>query len=158
MTLKRLLYGVLVLGWIPTLITVGGVRWLGGEAVTAQERTPIKVTRIYTGADGQTHAEELDVALGAPRGATEVAEPLPVTSLQFRRTSPDYFIDWHNAPRRQYVITLAGESEVEFGDGTTVRLYPGHILLAEDVDGQGHISRAVGSEDRISLFLPLADR
>ena len=63
----------------------------------------------------------------------------------------------NNAPRRQYVITLSGESEVELGDGTKIRLHPGHILLAEDVDGQGHISRALGSGDRISIFLPLAE-
>ena len=47
---------------------------------------------------------------------------------------------------------------MEIGDGTKIRLYPGHILLAEDVDGQGHISRAVGTADRISLFLPLAEQ
>lgn len=155
---KRLLWSALVLGWIPTLMLGGGARWFATESVTAQGRTPIKVTRIYTGDDGKTHAEELDVPLGPPRGATELADLIPVTSLQFRRTSPDYFIDWHNAPRRQYVITLAGESEVEIGDGTTIRLHPGHILLAEDVEGQRHISRAVGSEDRISLFLPLAEQ
>ena len=84
MTLKRVIHGVLVLGWIPTLMTVGGFRWLGEEAVTAQARTPITLTRIYTGPDGKTHAEELDVTLGAPRGTTEVADPIPVTSLQFR--------------------------------------------------------------------------
>ena len=151
---KKLLSGVLVLGWIPTLVVAGGVRWLGSEGVAAQERTPIKVTRIYTGDDGKTHVEELDVPLGQPRGATELSEPVPATSIQFRRTSPDYFIDWHTAPRRQYVITLAGESEVEIGDGSTIR----HILLAEDVNGQGHISRAVGSEDRTSNFVPLADQ
>ena len=147
----------LVLGWIPTLLVAGGARWLD-EPATAQERTPIKVTRIYTGDDGQTHAEEYDVPLTSQRGATELSEPVDVTSVQFRRTSSDYFIDWHTAPRRQYVITLAGESEVEFGDGTKVRLHPGHILLAEDTTGQGHISRAVGSEDRISIFLPLAEQ
>ncbi len=123
-----------------------------------QERTPIKVSRIYTGEDGQTHVEEYDVPLTSQRGATELSDPVAVTSVQFRRTSPEYFIDWHTAPRRQYVITLAGESEVEFGDGTKVRLYPGHILLAEDTTGQGHISRAVGDEDRISIFLPLAEQ
>ena len=152
---KKLLRGVLILGWIPTLMLVGGVRWFSAEHVAAQERTPIKVTRIYTGDDGKTHAEELAMPLGPPRGATELSPAIPVTSVQFRRTSPAYFIDWHTAPRRQYVITLAGESEVEIGDGTTIRLHPGHILLAEDLEGQGHISRAVGSSDRISLFLPL---
>ena len=156
--LKTWLRRALVLGWIPTLLVVGGARWLDEPAATAQERTPIKVTRIYTGDDGQTHAEEYEVPLTTQRGATELSEPVDVTSVQFRRTSPEYFIDWHTAPRRQYVITLAGESEVEFGDGTKVRLYPGHILLAEDTTGQGHISRAVGSEDRISIFLPLAEQ
>ena len=42
------------------------------------------------------------------------------------------------------------------GDGTRIRLYPGHIMLAEDTTGQGHISKAVGDKDRVSLFLPLA--
>jgi hypothetical protein len=55
------------------------------------------------------------------------------------------------------VVTLAGESEIELGDGTKIRLHPGHILLAEDTSGQGHISRAIGSDDRISLFITLED-
>ena len=112
---------------------------------------------LHTGEDDRTHAEEYDVPLTSSRGATELSDPVAVTGVQFRRTSPDYFIDWHTAPRRQFVITLAGESEVEIGDGTTIRLHPGHILLAEDTTGQGHISRAVGDEDRISIFLPLAE-
>lgn len=156
--MKKWLHRLLVLGWIPTLLLVVSLDGLGDAPVTAQERTPIRVTRIYTGDDGKTHAEELDVPLGAPRGATEMSEPVAVTNVQFRRTSPDYFIDWHTAPRRQYVITLAGESEVEIGDGSTIRLHPGHILLAEDTTGQGHISRAVGADDRISIFLPLAEQ
>ena len=154
---RRIATGIATLGWVPTLMLVG-LLWARESHAEQQERTAIKVTRIYTGPDNQTHAEEYEVQLGAPRGATEVAEPIDVTSLQFRRTSPEYFIDWHNAPRRQYVVTLSGESEVELGDGTKIRLYPGHILLAEDITGQGHISRAVGSEDRISLFIPLPER
>ena len=55
------------------------------------------------------------------------------------------------------MITLAGESEVELEGGKKLRLGPGHILLAEDTTGQGHISRAIGSSERISLFIPLAD-
>ena len=149
---------LLLLGWLPTLLVAGSVRWSDDSSVTARERTPIKVTRIYTGADGQTHAEEYEVPLGAPSGATEMSEPVVVTNVQFRRTSPEYFIDWHVAPRRQHVITLAGESEVEISDGTKIRLYPGHILLADDTTGQGHISRAIGSEDRLSIFLPLDEQ
>jgi hypothetical protein len=146
------------LGWIPTLVAVG-LLWTTAESrASVQERTPIMVTRLYTGPDGQTHAERYEVPLGAPRNATELSESVDVESLQFRRTSSAYDLDFHTAPRRQYVITLSGQSEVELGDGTKIRLYPGHILLAEDTEGQGHISRAVGSQDRISLFIPLAEQ
>ena len=65
---RRIATGIVALGWVPTLMLVG-MHWTGEAHATAQERTPIKVTRIYTGADNQTHAEEYDVALGAPDGA-----------------------------------------------------------------------------------------
>lgn len=147
----------LLLGWIPTLMLVAYQTGLDQPLIAAEARKPIKISRIYTGEDGQTHVEEYDVPLRrqSDGSATELSEIQAAQSIQFRRTSPEYFIDWHNAPRRQYVITLSGESEVEFGDGTKVQLYPGHILLAEDTTGQGHISRAVGDEDRISIFVPV---
>jgi hypothetical protein len=154
---RRVATIVATLGWVPTLVFVG-LHWSGDTHPAAQERSPIKVSRMYTGPDGQTHVEEYDVPLGPQRNASELSEPVDVTSLQFRRSSPAYDLPFHTAPRRQYVITLSGESEVEFGDGTKVRLYPGHILLAEDTTGQGHISRAIGTEDRISLFIPLAEQ
>jgi hypothetical protein len=154
---RKLAIGIVALGWVPTLV-FGGLHWTGETHAAAQGRTPIKVTRIYTGPDNQTHAEEYDVPLGPSQRASELSEPIEVTSLQFRRSSPAYDLPFHTAPRRQYVITLSGESEVELGDGTKIRLYPGHILLAEDTTGQGHISRAIGTEDRISLFIPLAEQ
>ena len=155
--MKKLLLVLLTLGWIPTLAFVTGSRWLGGEPMMARDRAPIKVTRLYTGPDGKTHAEEYEVPLKPQGRGTELSGPVAVTSLDFRRTNQDYKLDWHTAPRRQYVITLSGESEVEIGDGTKIRLGPGHILLAEDATGQGHISRAIGTKDRISLVIPLAD-
>lgn len=154
--MRRVLQGLLLLGWIPTLMVVGGVRWFGAApAAAAAERTPVKVTRMYTGRDGKTHAEEIQIPLGAARGASERSETIDVAGIQFVRTSDAYDLDWHNAPRRQYVVTVAGESEVIIGDGTHIRLYPGHIMLAEDTTGQGHISKAVGGKDRVSVFIPL---
>jgi hypothetical protein len=125
--------------------------------VFGQARTPIKITRIYTGPDGKTKLEEFEVPLKARDRGTELAELIPATSVQFRRTNQDYFIDWHPAPRRQFIVTLAGESEIELEGGKKVRLGPANILLAEDTTGQGHISRAVPGKDRISLTIPLAD-
>jgi quercetin dioxygenase-like cupin family protein len=128
------------------------------DAAVAEQRKPIVVTRIFTGPDGKTHAEQIDVKLAPGGGSGELSEMAKVTGLQFRRQAPNYFQDWHPAPRRQYVITLSGQGEVELDGGKKIPLGPGHILLAEDVTGKGHISRGVGSEDRISLFIPLADR
>jgi hypothetical protein len=148
----RLLASSLVVG---SFVLVWGVP-TNDDILAAQKRTPISVTRIFTGPDGQTHAEEIDVKLLPGGTSGELSEMLKVTGLQFRRTPPNYFVDWHPAPQRQYVITLSGRGEIELVGGKKIPLGPGHILLAEDVTGKGHISRGVGTEDRISLFIPLA--
>ena len=57
---------------------------------------------------------------------------------------PGYVLDWHCAPRRQYSISLSGQAEIEVGDGTIARVGPGDVVLAEDLTGQGHITRVVG--------------
>jgi quercetin dioxygenase-like cupin family protein len=128
------------------------------DVVSAQAPKPIVVTRLYTGPDGQTHAEDITVKVKPGDGSGERSEMMKVTGLQFRRTSPSYALDWHTAPRRQYVITLSGRGEIELAGGKKIPMGPGHILLAEDVTGKGHISRAVGKEDRLSLIIPLAEQ
>jgi hypothetical protein len=155
--MKKLLYGVLILGWIPTLGLVTGAKWIAGDAVEAQGRTAVKVTRIYTGPDGKTNVEEFEMPLKPRDKGSEVSAPIALTTLQVRRTTPEYFIDWHPASRRQLVVTLAGESEIELEDGRKVRLGPGSILLAEDNTGKGHISRAVAGKDRIAFDIGLAE-
>ena len=42
--------------------------------------------------------------------------------------------------------------------GRKIALEPGSIILAEDATGKGHISRTIGTEDRIALNILLADR
>jgi hypothetical protein len=155
--MKKVLYGVLMLGWIPTLAVVTGARWISGESVLAQGNTPLKVTRIYTGPDGKTKAEDFEIPLKPRDRGSDLSTSVAVTSLQVRRTNQNYYLDWHPASRRQLVVTLSGESEIELEGGRKIRLRPGHILLAEDTTGQGHISRAVASKDRITLDIALAE-
>ena len=108
--MKKLLCGVLVLGWIPTLGVVTGAKWMAGAPLAAQGPTPVKVTRLYTGADGKTKVEEFEIPLKPRDGGSDVAASVAVTGLQVRRTTPQYSLDWHPAPRRQLVVTLSGES------------------------------------------------
>jgi hypothetical protein len=153
--MKKLLYGVLILGWIPTLAIVAGAKWT--DVLLAQGRTPLKVTRIYTGPDGKTKVEETTIPLKPRDAGSETSASIPVTSMQFRHTTPAYDLDWHPAPRRQVVVTLSGESEIELEGGRKMRFGPGHILLAEDTTGQGHKSRAVPGTDRIALDIVLGE-
>jgi quercetin dioxygenase-like cupin family protein len=108
--------------------------------------------RLYTGADGRSHLEEVDLA-----SHPELTTLQPTKGIVFRTSQPGYFSDWHNAPRRQFVITLTGEVEIGLGDGTIRRFGPGHVTLAEDLTGQGHTTRVVGDQPRLSVTIPLAD-
>ena len=115
----------------------------------------MKFVRIFTGTDGQSHFEDLGFEF-APRGDATLTTPLQgATEVFFRRARANYVNDWHQAPERQYVITLSGQWEVEVGDGSKRSFSPGDILLAEDVTGQGHKSRVLGSQPRIYAFVRL---
>ena len=77
---------------------------------------------------------------------------------EIRRAPPGRVVDWHPAPRRQYVITLSGRGEIELIDGTKIQLGPGSINLAEDLTGKGHITRVIGNEDRVTIAIPVSAR
>jgi hypothetical protein len=55
------------------------------------------------------------------------------------------------------VFTVSGAVDIEIGDGSVRRLEAGDILIAEDLAGQGHVTREVGDEPRLSIFVPLRD-
>ena len=116
----------------------------------------MKITRIYSGDDGESHFEDVEIPLRQLGGAIGALSKLETaTGVVFRETQGDYDYDFHNAPRRQYVINLDASVEIEIGDGSKRVLGPGEILLAEDTTGRGHISRAVDAEPRRSIFITL---
>lgn len=115
----------------------------------------MKVVRIYTGADQQSHFEDLEIPYmqSAIGGLTA---PAAAQTVFFRDTAlggPEVY-DFHVAPRRQFVIHLAGRVEIECGDGTTRRFGVGDVLLADDTTGQGHISREIEGP-RLQVFVSL---
>lgn len=137
------------------LLFVGSVE-VGRNIAFAQTRKRVVITRIYTGSDNQTHTEDIEVPF-TPTSGRDVGQLMKITGAELRRTPPGTVQDWHNAPRRQYVITLSGRGEIEVAGGKRIVSEPGHIELAEDLTGKGHITRVIGSEDRITLTLPLVD-
>lgn len=115
----------------------------------------MQITRVFTGDDGKSHFETVEIALEDLGSRGHISEPWPASSVMFRTVEGDYHLDFHTAPRRQLVVNLSGSVDIEVGDGTVKRMGPGSILLAEDTTGQGHISRAVEGEPRQCLFIPL---
>jgi quercetin dioxygenase-like cupin family protein len=130
---------------------IGCIVMVWSAHVAGQRRTPITVIRLYSGPDGQTHAERIEVKLmpSATYTGTEESESFNVSGAPFLRLPPGNVQDWHNAARRQYAVTLSGRGEVDLADGQKILLNPGQIVLAEDVTGKGHITRSIGSEDLV---------
>ena len=108
--------------------------------------------RLYTGNDGQSHFEDLDLS----KWPAEWNLNLPNARINFaRRGGPGYpFRGLHNECRRQYLIILSGQMEVTVGDGTQRVLNPGDVMLAEDLTGQGHTARSVGDEPYVRVAIP----
>lgn len=106
----------------------------------------MEVTRIYTGPDGHSHFDEVEVEIGKLQ---------PGDGVVFRHEPPGQKQDWHPAPRRQYVVTLRGEAEIEISDGTKQRFGAGDIMLADDTSGRGHITRVVSSVPRFYMMMPV---
>ena len=109
------------------------------------------LVRIYTGDDGLSHFEDVgmpseDVLRVGTKGGED---------LVFRRSAENSFSDWHHPTRRQYLIVVEGRMEVTCGDGSTRQFEAGDVLLAEDMTGQGHQTRAIGGSYRsVSMGIP----
>jgi hypothetical protein len=94
----------------------------------------MKFYRLYSGADDQSHFEPLD----SSRASEFFNATRPAAGLLFRNDFAPHIVNYHRAPHRRWVITLAGSVDIELGDGTRETFLPGDVFLAEDTTGQGH--------------------
>ncbi len=125
-----------------------GSTWLAGSDPVGHRhggRPVIRLVRLSTGTDGQSHVSEGEVDL-AETGLDLASAWEPAAEVRFQESPPDAHLDWHDAPRRQYVITLTGRLEFTTRGGETFRLGPGDVLLAEDTAGGGHSWRTLDGE------------
>ncbi len=77
------------------------------------------IFRMYTGPDGKSHWEEQTLA-----EHPILTKPQAAAHIVFSEQPVGKFLDWHPAPRRQYVIVVSGQLEIGFGDGTVRRFGP----------------------------------
>ena len=95
--------------------------------------------RLFTGTDKEAHVEKLILSDEAYFLNTQ-----PNAGVTIKAYPPRQFLDWHPAPRRQWVIILSGELEIGVGDGTSHRFGPGDARLVEDTPGRGHTTKTIG--------------
>ena len=113
----------------------------------------MKLVRSYTGDDGESHIEIMDQStlpfIERDGTRTTLVEAVGA-ELALRKVG---FLDFHPAPRRQYMVYLTARVEIGLGDGSAIVMEPGDILQAEDTTGRGHTSRVL--QDGICLVVRL---
>ena len=107
---------------------------------------------LYTGPDGLSYFKDVEVPMTDRGQGTELSEIFGAKGMMLRRNTADYQLDYHVAPRKQFIINLTGTVEIVASGGETRQFGPGSIMLADDITGKGHISKAL-TEERISVFV-----
>lgn len=113
------------------------------------------IVRFYTGEDRESHFAALTPDLQKADRGFERSPLESAKGVSFNRAPAGHFLDFHPAPRRQYVISLSGQVEIGMGDGTVRRFGPGDVFLAEDLAGRGHTFRVVGDQPYLFVAIPL---
>jgi hypothetical protein len=107
----------------------------------------MQFVKVITTEDGGSRFVDINVEQSEAAYAQNlpplfVSQLLPAQGVEFV-TTPDDLRDSepHPVPRRQFVIVLDGEFEIETTDGDRRTFPPGGVALVEDTAGSGHITR-----------------
>ena len=115
----------------------------------------MRIHNLYVDAKGETHFRDIEVEWVEDWPGGKLSKRFPATGIIFRETAGDYDLDWHPAPRRQYIINLDEGVQITASDGEARVIKAGEVILVEDVSGKGHLSKAISDKVRHSIFVPV---
>ena len=115
----------------------------------------MRIHHLYADADGESHFGDIEIEWVQDLPGGKLSRRLRATGVIFRETAGDYDLDWHPAPRRQYIVNLDAGVEITASDGERRVIGAGEVLLVEDTTGKGHLSKAVAGQARRSIFIPI---
>jgi hypothetical protein len=115
----------------------------------------MRIHNLYADEMGQSHFRDIEIEWASEGPGGKLSKRLPATGVIFRETAADYDLDWHPAPRRQYIVNLDAGVQITAGDGETRVIGAGEVILVEDTSGKGHLSKAVSGQVRRSIFIPI---
>jgi len=127
--------------WRPSANSEGGAR--------------TRIPNLYADANGQSHFRDIEVEWVEETRSGKLSKRLPATGIIFREVPPTYDLDWHPAPRRQYIINLDAGVEITASDGEVRKIGAGEVFLVEDTTGKGHLSKAIDNKIRNCIFVPI---
>ena len=115
----------------------------------------MRIHNLYVDDEGETHFRDIEVEWVEERRGSKLSKRLPATGIIFRQTQAEHVVDWHPAPRRQYIINLDAGVKLTAGDGESRVIGIGEVILVEDTHGKGHLSDHIEGKIRHSLFIPI---
>jgi uncharacterized cupin superfamily protein len=115
----------------------------------------MKIIRLYADDKGESHFQDIEVEFEAPTPSGRVSARQLATGIIFREVPGEYDLDWHPAPRRQYIINLDAGVQLTASDGEVRRVKAGEVVLVEDTWGKGHLSKAIENKTRHCIFVPI---
>ena len=105
----------------------------------------MKVTHIYSLANGNSAFEDLEIILADQGKFGFMSEPVNGPGLIFREMSSTYDSGWHTVPQSLYLVILEGQVKISAGTGEVRHLGPGSVIFAEDISGNGHRTESASS-------------
>lgn len=115
----------------------------------------MRIHNLYVDASGESHFRDIEVEWVEETSAGKLSKRLAATGIIFRQVQPAYDLDWHPAPRRQYIINLDAGVQITASDGESRVIGVGEVILVEDTKGKGHRSKAIEGMPRHCIFVPI---
>jgi hypothetical protein len=132
----------------------------------ASDLSALKAIRVFTGEDGHSHFEEIDLKAEAVpfhlQGDPKITPGFfryfgsKASSITILRGPPNLDLPWHNAPSsaHEFFFMLQGSNTLITRTASRVIL-PGMLTIFEDATGTGHAGR-VGPEGYTVINVQLA--
>lgn len=119
------------------------------------------LVEIFADAAGETHFRNTDIPMelhdfAPPSQPIRISAEMESTSSLFLTAPPGWDEEFHPTPRKQLAVMLEGSATISATDGDTIEVLPGSIILLNDQDSKGHLTRVSGDEEASFLLIGVA--
>ena len=115
----------------------------------------MRIHNLYMDENGESHFRDIEIEWAEERRGSKLSKKFPASGIIFRQTRAEHNVDWHPAPRRQYIVNLDAGVKITASDGESRFIKQGEVILVEDISGKGHLSEHLEGKMRHSLFIPV---